>query len=271
MVRFEITDVISSGNVKPQHQPTHGKGLLSTLYKGILFVYYQLTDLINNATSSNFDQTLRSISDVAKENINNLGSGANNTLKKLLNYCSTLLSNIDIINFTTFLSKKYQIKNAFHNNCLINFDKPSKVITKEMQGRVFLPFVFPKKNPFSFDHIVLIAVDMPRKEILYYDSQGLSSDDPSRLKVFKEDFNMRQDLESLSQKLFGGEGKIIENFEAVQKDPFNCGVFVLRALDQLSNPKTNVAFKSFVDKGMDEDIRDVRKELGNQVIDFSKK
>ncbi len=70
---------------------------------------------------------------------------------------------------------------------------------------------------------------------MYYDSQGLSSDDPTRVKRYP-DFNMRKDLEALGDKLFPKETFTIEeNQDKHQTDTQSCAVYVLTMMHWLAS------------------------------------
>lgn len=89
------------------------------------------------------------------------------------------------------------------------------------------PFVYPGRPP----HIVLIVADIKNKTVFYYDPQGLKADDPKRL--LPPNFNMHNNLVDLAHRLFGKDGKVVQNTSEHQTDPVNCGTFVMRALKNL--------------------------------------
>ena len=154
---------------------------------------------------------------------------------------------------------------------------------------VLYPFIFKKKESFGVDHIVLIGVDFKKNEVFYYDSQGFKSDHAKRSFIVEDqkaiehvdDENdevplvreehvstkikaMREDLEDLAKTLFPGEQfSIKENCERHQKDPHNCGVFVLSAMDRLASGAT---FENTVKDLRDTPVKTLRKQLADRMI-----
>jgi hypothetical protein len=188
-------------------------------------------------------------------------------LNRTKRFDSSLLSSSDVKEYAEVLKKEDLtiIEDGLNPKKLV---KPSEVIKKE-EGKelVLYPFVFPGKGKWSYDHIVLIAVDFKKQEIIYYDSQGLSSDDPSRLDIFEQDkkFNLREDLEILGESLFKDKFSIKENKIKQQKDPNNCGVFVLSMMDSLSKGDT---FEAAIDKCSKTRVSSLRNNLGSNYIDY---
>ncbi len=106
---------------------------------------------------------------------------------------------------------------------------------------IVYPFVYPAVGLFSLPHIVLLIVDKPGSTLWYYDSQGLTSDDPSRLKLFEDDpdFNMHENLVQLGKLFFPNQVvKIVENLSPHQIDPLNCGPLICRVLKRLYEGKS---------------------------------
>ena len=165
-------------------------------------------------------------------------------------------------------------------------------ITKPLEDQpqtVLYPFIFKKKESFGVDHIVLIGVDFEKNEVFYYDSQGFKSDHAKRSFIVEDqkaiehlnDENdeellvreehvstkiktMREDLEDLAKTLFSGEQfSIKENCERHQKDPHNCGVFVLSAMDRLASGAT---FENTVKDLRDTPVKTLRKQLADRMI-----
>jgi len=103
------------------------------------------------------------------------------------------------------------------------------------------PFVYPKRGYFTVSHVVIILVDRKDATIYYYDPQGLTSDDPARLQIFKDDldFNMHENLIQLARVLFPNDiARVVENLSSHQIDPINCGTFVCRVLRNLYQGKS---------------------------------
>ena len=169
----------------------------------------------------------------------------------------------------------------FDKTKLDNAQRPSEVVMKAKsdpnnlaKNKILYPFIFPPKGILSVDHIVLVAVDLSKHQIFYYDSQGLSSDDPQRKGITIADskdrkdgekFNMRADLEKLGDNLFPNEAfEIIENKEQHQSDPFNCGVFVMTAMKSLASGKTIEETAKHIESHLP---RDLRRKLGENLLD----
>lgn len=133
------------------------------------------------------------------------------------------------------------------------------------QDVIVYPFIYPGKRAIYFSHIVLIIIDKKAKKIYYYDPQGLTSNDSSRLGLFEDnkEFNMHENLVQLAKALFGQKSdqvEVIENIAVHQTDPVNCGVFICRVLKRLykgmSIPEALTYDQS------QESISDTRKRMG---------
>lgn len=127
---------------------------------------------------------------------------------------------------------------------------------------IIYPFVFPPKNAMCFDHIVLIIIDQEEEKIYYYDSKGLTSDDPERMGMFRDkpQFNMHKNLVQLASMLFKKCGEVIENVAIHQTDPVNCGVYVCKALERLYQGMSVPEALSY--NPLEESISDARKRMG---------
>ena len=103
--------------------------------------------------------------------------------------------------------------------------------TPPKTGITLYPYVF-KGSRFRVDHIVLVAIDHGKKEIMYYDPQGLTHDDPTRK---TKEIDMKEDLEKLGKKCFPDKNFTIqESKSAHQTDSHSCGVYVLTAMKKLA-------------------------------------
>ena len=115
-------------------------------------------------------------------------------------------------------------------------------IRERKETIITYPFVYPSTSILALPHIVIIVIDMRESKVWYYDSQGLTSDDPSRLGIFKDDldFNMHNNLVQLAKELFQNEDviQITENLSIHQIDPFNCGTLICRVLKGLYEGKS---------------------------------
>ncbi|MBA3815550.1 MAG: hypothetical protein H0X29_03350 [Parachlamydiaceae bacterium] len=135
--------------------------------------------------------------------------------------------------------------------------------TRFEEDYIVYPFVFPRKSVLSCPHIILIIVDQLEKKIYYYDSQGLTSDDPSRLELFEDHlkFNMHENLVLLAETLFKDcESEIIENVAMHQSDPVSCGVFVSFAVEKILQGKSIPEALNY--NPLEETITDARKRMG---------
>lgn len=222
------TETLATESV--QHTPTKGASVKQKINKAVNYIFAKL-NFLNQVKLED------SIASRMKQHV----------IYKKACRAGKLFSNADVLSFAEKL-KNLKCHNEGYISPLpssLGERNPSAVIKINLEDKdkdkdkiIAYPFVFPKKNRFSFDHIVLIAVDPKEHNIYYIDPQGLSSDDPSRLKCFddKTDFDMRKDLEKLGRQLFdNGEYTIIENRECYQKDPYNCGAFVMVGLETLNN------------------------------------
>lgn len=149
--------------------------------------------------------------------------------------------------------------------------KDSKQVQPENSEKrlIAYPFVYPPSNKWSPPHIVLILVDKEEKTIWYYDSQGLTSDDPSRLRIFEDDldFNMHENLVQLSQVLFPNEVvKLVENLSVHQTDPVNCGAFICWVLEKLY--KGNSIEEALMFNPLTASPLNFKKEAGHSFITY---
>ncbi len=254
---------------KTPHVATRGPSILRKFKKLTNFISLKLQDKFT--TSNQLKSHLRKC-DLTLDALNaeGQGNGIENMLKKLDNKTSQFLSQIDYSNYISqFLNKSKHDDVVIHTLGINSSKNIRNKKPSDMQlangNLILIPFVYPKKGSFSYDHIVLIAVDKVQKQILYYDSLGLTSDDPTRLEVFADDqnFNMRRDLIEIGNKVFGNEPyEIIENKEPQQKDPFNCGAFVLTAMTRLVEGKP---LENAIDNGKSP-LREIRRNLANKYI-----
>lgn len=118
---------------------------------------------------------------------------------------------------------------------------PPKNRFKESKARTIVyPFVYPAMGVFSFPHFVVNIIDRVDATIVYYDSQGLTSDDPCR-QVFEEPFNMHDNIVELAETIFPDrDSQVIENRSQHQFDPVNCGTIGLGVLEKLYEGKSIV-------------------------------
>lgn len=150
------------------------------------------------------------------------------------------------------------------------FSKSEKKRNKHLSSKSCFPFkeryaVYPFIYPGSLiraAHIVLIIIDQKKKNIYYYDPQGLTSNDPCRMGLFEDNpsFDMHKNLMQLSEYLFKSEGEVTENITALQTDPVNCGVFVCRALERLYQGKS--VHEALNYNSAKESISETRKRIG---------
>ncbi len=201
---------------------------------------------------------------------------------------ATRLSNIDIHLLLEFFIDHYKFN---EKECVVLFEglggnasiadlAPSKIISRYIDdlklkhrfpSKIFYPFVFPSKEMWSSAHIVLIYVDLRKSLVGYYDSLGLSPDDPIRLHIFEDnpEFNMYNDLQnladSLPKKIEGDAPQYYENRIVHQTDPFNCGIFVSKVIQLLATEE--ISFEDLIIKQWDGPIYSCRKELTLKYID----
>lgn len=149
-----------------------------------------------------------------------------------------------------------------------NKDEQQKTPGKKLLA---YPFTYPSSG-CSFPHIVLIIVDVTAKTIYYYDSKGLTSDDPAMSGMFSDNpkFNMHESLTKLAEEIFPDEGRVIENIAPHQTDAVNCGIFVMRALenlskikeDELDNKSSKAVIQALSFDPENDDILKVRRNIG---------
>lgn len=234
------------GGKNVAHVPTNGSSLLEKIGKAFgyitgifidLIVSVQGKKIVNDAfQQAGFDQAAQD------------GSGF---LTRTILQQSALMTNWDMISFTKAL--KQRDSEAQLDIGGIRSDKPIdplsriQTVVRENSAQaspkniIAYPYLFPSTGKLSFNHFVLVVVDLKNKKIFYYDPQGKTSDDPSRPNVTKT-ANMHQNLTELARQLSvshpGNEGSdpwtIIENTAKHQSDAINCGNYVMRALFELS-------------------------------------
>ncbi|MCB1119189.1 MAG: hypothetical protein KDK65_04440 [Chlamydiia bacterium] len=186
------------------HQKTDGTTLTQQIYKATLYVF----------------ATLR-----------NLWSQPPTNPEKSIAYKAVhpgiLYSQGEVVRFGS------DLKNiTFSGEGLVSGTTPAQGITRKPDNVLLYPYVVEKKGVFSVNHIVLIAVDPDKKKIYYFDSQGLSSDDPKR------SINLRGELETIGRNLFPNDTYSIEESRlGLQSDPYNCGAFVMMAMEKFNEGK----------------------------------
>jgi hypothetical protein len=108
-------------------------------------------------------------------------------------------------------------------------------LEKENKNILILPYTV--KKTFR-DHIVLFAVNVKTKEILFYDSKGWTIKDYN-----STDMNKAYNL--LKEKY--SDYTLVQNTRKEQYDTFNCGVYVMLKIKDLEkNP--NASFKNILAK-----------------------
>lgn len=103
---------------------------------------------------------------------------------------------------------------------------------------LFVPFVVKGKY-FYPDHVVIITFDPQRREIQYYDPQGLPPDHPDRMTY--ENFNLAEAIEDLRDQwgtLLGKPVGIVRNHTIHQEDTQNCAIYVCKYMDERSKGKS---------------------------------
>lgn len=215
----------------PAHLPTSGTTIAQKFIKCIYYLADHLADLFSSKVSLPIDWS----------------NQARSFYRKVTYERASLFSAYDVDEFVAGLQNIEVVREGYsiRDATLIQGRKPTDLINKaSAEARLIaMPFVFPKKGLFSVDHIVLIVINKDKSTISYFDSQGLSSDDPKRLGCFvdnngtKVDFNLREDLEALGQTLFNGDYTLEENRIPLQKDPSNCGAYVMQGMQLASEGK----------------------------------
>lgn len=137
------------------------------------------------------------------------------------------------LTFYNALSAKYpKAPVQFFSQGILHETLPDKVFEREIvltENLLAYPFVYSSSSFFSAPHIVLILVERGKKEIYYYDSRGLTSDDPTYIH-----YKMHESLIALGRSLFKeAPFRVIENRARHQVDSMSCGVFVATALKRL--------------------------------------
>lgn len=127
-----------------------------------------------------------------------------------------------------------------HNAQTVAGREPSVAVEKYLKDTkaedvpnfLFFPFNYAGSwTSLDTSHIVMIAIDFARKEVIYYDSQGRT---PDQRKIYSN-FDMGLELEALRMICFGKdpEAKIKVPEFVHQQDSHNCGVCVLHFAESL--------------------------------------
>lgn len=250
----ELTPVTQWGG----HVPSRGDDLVHTVVKAVLFVFYKLHDVF----CSRGDPIA-----VLQGKVTKIGS---------------FIGDMEMRQFS-ILAKDHPIvgwnlEGIGHQAAgdATQFSWPSDVFKKEPSQRVeLMPWVIPgdhERWPPRFSHVALIIVDRAQKEVIYYDPQGLTSDDTTKAGVYGRDENgndrtLHEDLVTTARNLFGDEGKVVEKRLKHQLDPFNCGRYVLNAMCHITDGKS-----------MEEALRDnarpvkeIARDLGLRADDVTKR
>lgn len=109
--------------------------------------------------------------------------------------------------------------------------EPSRHVRDYLQKHPLHPRYLLIPFPYT-SHIVMIAVDFEKKQVMYYDSQGLSS---SQRREYSG-FDMRKDLEDIKNICFPDDNAatICDSSSVHQEeDKHNCGVYILHFADAL--------------------------------------
>lgn len=113
------------------------------------------------------------------------------------------------------------------------FSVISKLDKKKIQNSVIVfPYVF-EGTPAG--HIVLVTINVKDKKIIYYDPQGKTADDTTRPKV-GDYANMEENLKAITgiEGLPNDGWEFLHNVAPHQTDYVNCGFYVMRALQTIS-------------------------------------
>lgn len=198
---------------------------------------------------------------------------ADSETEKVLDFIAKVHSASPLMGLTDieFFAKSLQNPQLRYLHCdqvqpSVSIQIESKDKAASEQNIIAYPFVYPASGRFSYDHIVLVVIDRKHKTILYYDPQGLTSDDPSR------NFGrttMHEDLQQLARRLFPeGGATIIENVTKHQSNPVDCGSYVMRALAGLNGiTKPDYSTEEIIKalsrppKGFFDSDTDVRRQL----------
>jgi hypothetical protein len=265
-------------SITGHHKMTLGPSFLEHITKVVNACKLQLKDFFLSYYNSNLYQKKLIENKLEESVLNKNSQGATLFLNRTIKKEAPLLSNIDVSEYSGIIKNKYQnnitLMSGFGSNKTIDKIQPSKIIpiksNKNSPNLIFYPFVYPAKNWYSYDHIVLIAIDKKKKEIIYYDAQGLSSDDDQRKNIFTDDlnFDMRTDLVNLGKSFFKDEKfTISENRNKHQTDPYNCGVYTLSMMESLSK---GLNFKEACEELGKESGSILRTRLGDNCMDYYK-
>lgn len=127
------------------------------------------------------------------------------------------------------------LKGAFDtSSSVITGRNPSKFIQEKMREYkafnqrpprfLFLPFPYP-------NHIVMVAIDFEKQQVMHYDSQGKSSSHRNDY----ANFSMAKDLEKIKQICFpeNPAATIVDSSSIHQTDSHSCGVYILNFVESL--------------------------------------
>ena len=166
-------------------------------------------------------------------------------------------------NYANFTEKKESSNSVRINQAgVLSEIKPSTMFQKDVPigGITLYPYVFTGGR-FGVDHIVLVAIDHNKKEIMYYDPQGLTSDDPTRR---TKEIDMHEELKALGTQCFKGSYTLKEINVPHQKDSHSCGVYVSTAMKQLSEGKS---FEEAMKHCAETPVKQLRRALTDGLIE----
>lgn len=213
------------------HTPTSGPSVLDKMIKAVYYFILSIADRLGISMSPALDLDPRAISTINDSDAQKFLLRSNKN--------AALMTTIDVRRFAQILENVNLcvLTDELVKGCAGTMNPRSSILAhatnKDAKDNIIAyPFVFPG-GMFKYEHIALIVVDKINKRVFYYDSQGLSSNDPNRK---SGNVNLRKQLVALTIDLsatLGGEWAIEENTTKHQINPFDCGNYVMNALLQL--------------------------------------